>query len=248
MKRKSLALLAGILCHFSFLIAVGLMAYQFYFGFADPFFPASEGRGLVTNIFLILQFPIIHSLLLSQAGRRLLTKIVPLGIGGDLATTTFAFISSLQLIAVFLLWTPTGIILWEPHGVIRAVFGTLFICSWIFLGKAIFDTNLALHSGYLGWGAVVRGEKPYFPPPQCRGTTQYIRNPIYLAFALILISGPVWSLDHILFAGIWGLYCLIGPLFKEQRLRKWYGQTYQSYREKVPYMVPKIFRGREKTD
>jgi protein-S-isoprenylcysteine O-methyltransferase Ste14 len=248
MKRKSLALLAGILCHLSFLCAVGLMAYHFYFGFSDPFYPATDGQGLATNVFLILQFPIIHSLLLSESGRRALTKIVPFGIGGDLSTTTFAFISSLQLIAVFLLWTPTGIILWEPHGVIRAVLGVLFVFSWVFLGKAILDTNLALHSGYLGWGAVIRGEKPYFPPPQCRGTTKYIRNPIYLAFALILISGPVWSLDHVLFASLWGVYCLIGPLFKEQRFKKWYGQRFIAYQDKVPYMFPLIFGDRKKSE
>ena len=47
MKRKSLALLAGILCHLSFLVAVALMAYQFYFGFANPFFPAPEGRAKI---------------------------------------------------------------------------------------------------------------------------------------------------------------------------------------------------------
>lgn len=240
MREKVIAVAYGTVCHVAFLVAILLMAYDTYFGFTRALWPIGGEYGRWWNIALVLQFPVVHSVLLTTRGRRFMAWLAPAGIGDRLTTTTFAIISSLQLGSVFLLWTPTETVWFRPSGGVGVSMTLLFIGAWLLLGKAIWDASIALHTGFLGWNAVFRGDKPRFRPPPDRGTYRVIRQPIYLAFALILLTGPVWSPDHLFFLMVWGGYCVIGPLFKEKRLLLWYGERYRRYQSAVPYMLPRI--------
>ena len=64
----------------------------------------------IVNALLILQFPLLHSFLMHRRGRKYVAAVVPGSRGRTLAASTFATISALQLILVFLAWTPTGIV------------------------------------------------------------------------------------------------------------------------------------------
>jgi protein-S-isoprenylcysteine O-methyltransferase Ste14 len=242
MKQKLTAALLGTLCHTLFALAIVLMGYDVYYGFTRGLLPIGGEYGRYFNLLLIAQFPIAHSLLLTPRGRSFLAAIVPGGAGKDLVTTTFATVASIQLLFVFLLWTPTETIWFEPHGTGLVLWSILFAGAWGLLLKALYDTSLALHSGFLGWSAVVRGKKPSFRPPPTGGLYQYVRHPIYLSFALILFLGPVWSPDHLWFAAVWGAYCIFGPILKERRLASWYGETYKRALAGVPYMIPRFRR------
>jgi methanethiol S-methyltransferase len=238
LSRIVVAALFGGACHLAFTVAIAMMAYEIYYGFTRGIYPLGGPESRWLNFVLLLQFPLLHSFLLSKRGRRVLAVVSPLG--ADMSTTTFALLSSLQLIAIFGLWTPAPGVWFEPHGAVLAVWSFCFAAAWLFLAKAIIDSNLALHSGFLGWWAVVRGKKPRFAPPSDRGCLKLIRQPIYLAFALILFLGPIWSLDHFIFAAVWGSYCLIAPVMKERRIRQWHGDWYEDYQKRVPYMIPRL--------
>ena len=242
MKKKLYALFLGLSCHSLFALAVSAMAYQVYWGFSRGLLPIGGEIGRVANLFLLIQFPILHSALLSKSGRELLAKLAPYGLGADLATTTFALISSLQILAVFLFWTPSSSVWYVPQGSSWWVYSSLYACAWVFLIRAIHDASTSLHSGFLGWSAVVQGKKPVIGPLPTKGVYTVLRQPIYLAFALILFTGPVWTPDHALFSLVWGLYCFLGPLFKERRFARWYGDSFRDYQRKVPYMLPRPFR------
>lgn len=238
---RVVALTVGVACHLSFSGAIALMTYQVYFGFTREIYPIGGAAGRLWNLALLAQFPLLHSFLLTKRGRRRLISVFPTHLGERLATTTYALIASLQLMAIFALWTPTETVWFAPTGAARALGTVLYALAWLFLVKAIADTSLALHTGYLGWSAVMRGRPVVFPPPSERGTCRSIRQPIYLAFALILLCGPVWSPDHAALAGVWGLYCIFGPRLKERRLAEWYGEQYRRYQRAVPYMVPRLW-------
>jgi protein-S-isoprenylcysteine O-methyltransferase Ste14 len=222
-----------------------MMAYEIYFGFTRGICPLGTADNRWWNLVLLVQFPLLHSFFLSKKGQKILSRISPLG--SDMSTTTFALLSSLQLMAVFGLWTPASSVWFSPHGTVLVLWSVCFAAAWIFLAKAIVDSNLALHSGFLGWSAIVRDKKPNFAPPVERGCLKKIRQPIYLAFALILFLGPTWSFDHFVFASIWGTYCVVGPLLKERRIRERYASWYADYRKRVPYMLPRI-RSRDSAD
>lgn len=237
-RQRRLALLIGIACHSSFVLGIAAMMLNLYYGLTLGRGSLAGPGGIVANAFLLLQFAVIHSFLLGESGRKVLVRLVPLGLGRDLSTTTFALLSSLQLLLTFSAWSPIGPVWWEAQGTLRFAMTVIYAASWLFLLKAMADAGLAVQTGFLGWSAVVRGRPPQFKEFTAAGTFRYMRQPIYLAFALTLWTGPVWTVDHLMVALGWTLYCLAGPLLKERRYLTIYGARFERYRQLVPYWLP----------
>lgn len=242
--QRAVAALYGISCHLSFALGIAAMIYSLYFGLQPGRGPLTGGSALALDVVLLLQFPLLHSFLLGERGRGLLRRLAPLGLGRDLETTTYAWIASLQLLLTFLAWCPIGPVWWEAQGDARWLSSVAYASSWLLLMKAMSDSGLPVQSGFLGWSAVVRGHPPRFAPFRARGTFRYVRQPIYLAFALALWTSPTWTPDHLLVAGGWTFYCLAGPLLKERRYLRIHGEPFRRYRELVPYWLPAL-RGLE---
>jgi protein-S-isoprenylcysteine O-methyltransferase Ste14 len=240
MRNKIIAYTVGVTCHLAFVASIALMAYMIFEGLSKSFFPLGKYGGYV-NILLLLQFPLLHSFFLSPRGRRILEMPFPKAIAKDLFTTSFSLFSSLQLLCVFLFWTPTSNPWFIPHGALLYVWSGVYIAAWGLLIVALSEAGMAMHSGSLGWRAVARREKPQYPPLCKTGLHSSCRHPIYLAFALILITAPVWSFDHLMLAVVWVGYCLVGPLFKEQRQIKIFKSDYTGLRQSTPYIIPRLF-------
>lgn len=236
--RRLIALLYGITTHGLFVLAVGLMVVNLHQGMLRSVGQLRGGAAVLANALLLLQFPLLHSLLLSRRGRPLLARMAPAGLGGDLATTTFAALSATQLVLTFLLWSPSGVVWWQPSGVARVVSNVLYGASWLFLGKALHDAGLALQTGSLGWMAVLRGKRPVYPTFPTGGLFRRCRQPVYLGFAATLWTGPVWTPDHLVLALLWTLYCVVGPRWKERRYLRRHGEAFRDYQSRVPYMAP----------
>lgn len=237
-RRRAIAFSYGLVCHLCFALGVGLMAYGLFWGLSRSLCPVGGTVGRLFNLVLVLQFPLLHSFLLSESGRGWLRLLAPREYSADLQTTLFALVAALQLIAVFCFWTPTETIWFEPQGKVLLYWSTLFVASWLFLMRSLFDAGLELQSGYLGWSSLYRGKVPKYPGLPTTGVFRFCRQPIYLSFFLIIISAPVWTLDHAILAMIWGSYCFLGPIFKEARFLRWYGSAFREYQTKVPYWLP----------
>ena len=115
-RRIVLALAMGLVCHAVFVSAVLAMIAAMFFGLSECLGRMPWPWALVANLALILQFPLAHSLLLTGPGGRWLARLIPGPHGATLATTTYAIIASLQLLALFALWTPSGIVWWRAEG------------------------------------------------------------------------------------------------------------------------------------
>jgi hypothetical protein len=83
------------------------------------------------NAGLILQFPLAHSLFLTGPGGRLLARLIPGPHGVTLATMTYAIIASVQLMALFALWTPSGIVWWRAEGLAFWMLTGTYAASWL---------------------------------------------------------------------------------------------------------------------
>jgi len=236
--RKAIAWIYGLACHAAFAVAIASMILSLYTGMTSGFGRLHGWQAILANTVLALQFPVLHSLLLTPRGRKFLVRLAPMGLGRDLATTTYAIIASFQLMSVFLFWSPSGVVLWQAHGLLRGVFTAAFVVSWLLVAKTIHDAGFALQTGALGWRAVARGEKPHYPPFSQRGAFKYCRQPVYLAFSLTLWTGPVLTPERLFLALAWTAYCLLGPLFKEARYLKFSGASYRDYQSRVPYWLP----------
>ena len=153
--RRRLAILYGLGCHTLFVAAVLSAMVAMYHGMSQGYFVRwSRSGSLLWDALLLLQFPLLHSFLLSSRGNKWLLKLAPRALAGDLATTLFAMVASLQMMALYLLWSPFGPTLWEAQGGTKVLLSLVYLASWLFLAKAMSDSGLSTQTGFLGWSSV----------------------------------------------------------------------------------------------
>lgn len=244
--RIALALVFGATVHLVFASAVVAMIVAMYFGMSRSLGDVPGPFAVLVNAALILQFPLVHSLLLTGPGSKWLARAVPGPHGGTLTTTTYAIVASFQLLALFALWTPTGVIWWQAEGWMLIATTGAYAASWLLLLKASWDAGAEVQSGALGWMSLMRKTRPVFPDMPTGGLFSIVRQPIYVAFALTLWTVPVWTPDQLALAVTLTAYCLAAPKLKERRFEKRYGESFRAYRRRVPYAIP--MAKRDETD
>lgn len=93
-----------------------------------------------------------------------------------------------------------------------------------------------------------RGGTPSpFQPPQSlvvAGPYRYCRHPIYLAYVgYVLGPGIMLGLRSVFpVSAVWWLGLTIQALVEERRLRRRFGEEYESYRRATPFMIPRLWR------
>lgn len=242
-RRLAIALVYGLICHTVFALAVLSMIAAMFFGMSESLGRVPAPWHILANVALIAQFPLAHSVLLSQRGSRLLAWLAPAEHAGTLATTTYAIVASVQLLALFVLWTPSGIVWWRADGALLPVICFLYAASWLLLIKASYDAGAEVQSGALGWMSLAQNLRPIFPDMPTTGLFSVIRQPIYVAFALTLWTVPTWTPDQLFLAVSLTTYCLAAPKLKERRFERRYGDRFRKYKCRVPYAVPRINGG-----
>lgn len=238
--RVLLAVSYGIICHVTFALAVLAMIAAMFYGMSASFGTVAAPWSFAANALLILQFPLVHSFLLSRTGGRILAKLAPRETGATLATTSYAIIASAQLLALFALWTPSGIIWWQAEGAVFVIICSLYALSWALLIWASYDAGAEVQSGALGWMSLAQNRKPVFPPMPTRGLFSLVRQPIYVSFALTTWTVPVWTPDQLCLAIALTTYCLLAPRLKERRFTERYGTKFEAYKRAVPYAIPRF--------
>ena len=246
--RIALALIVGALCHMLFAAGVLAMIVAMFFGLSNSLGTVPWPMAAPANGALIVQFPLAHSLLLTGPGGRLLARLIPGPHGQTLATTTYAIIASVQLLALFALWTPSGIVWWRAEGILFWMVSAAYATSWLILLKASFDAGAEVQSGALGWMSLLARIRPVFPDMPSQGLFRLIRQPIYVAFALTLWTVPVWTPDQLVLAISFTAYCLMAPRLKERRFAARYGNRFDQYRADVPYMLPRLTATKDQPD
>lgn len=237
--RIALALGFGVVVHLLFAAAVLAMVLAMFFGMSESLGRVPWPHAALVNALLVVQFPVVHSFLLTGRGTRLLAAMVPGPHGRTLGTTTYAIIASVQLLALFALWTPSGIVWWRAEGAAFYAITAAYAASWLLLMKASWDAGAEVQSGALGWMSLMKNARPRFPDMPTGGLFRVIRQPIYVAFALTLWTVPVWTPDQLALAVALTAYCLMAPKLKERRFEARYGDRFRAYRRTVPYAVPR---------
>lgn len=247
MGRIALALGFGAACHAIFAAAVLAMILAMFHGMSASLGAVPWPWAALANAALVAQFPLAHSALLSRPGQRVLARLVPGPHGATLSSTTYAIVASLQLVALFALWTPSGIVWWRADGAAFWIICAAYAASWLLLAKASFDAGAEVQSGALGWMSLLARIRPVYPDLPTQGLFRIVRQPIYVAFALTLWTVPVWTPDQLALAIALTAYCLLAPRLKERRLAARHGDAFARYRARVPYALPRL-RRRSGTD
>ncbi len=229
----------GALCHSIFAIAVLAMIAAMYFGMSQSLGRVPQPWSHLANAGLLVQFPIVHSFLLTDLGRKVLIRLAPRAYAETLTTTTFAVIAAFQLAVLFVFWTPSGVIFWQAAGSALWLITAFYAATWLMLIKASYDAGPEVQSGALGWMSLAAKTRPIYPDMPVTGLFRIIRQPIYVSFALTLWAVPTWTPDQVFLATTLTIYCVIAPRLKERRFAARYGARFAVYRDTTPYMVPR---------
>ena len=100
-RRILVALLYGGVCHAIFAVAVIAMIVVMYTGMTASFGRVPAPVSWAANLFLVLQFPLGHSLLLSKRGRRIISLFAKNAHAATLQTTIFATLHQFNLACCF---------------------------------------------------------------------------------------------------------------------------------------------------
>lgn len=94
--RIILAICFGFLMHTIFAAAVLAMVVAMFFGMSKSLGAVPWPTAAFANATLLLQFPVTHSFLLSNSGKKWLSGLVPSPHSATLSTSTYAIIASLR--------------------------------------------------------------------------------------------------------------------------------------------------------
>ncbi len=93
---------------------------------------------------------------------------------------------------------------------------------------------------FVGWAS--EGQQEAAPALRQTGLLQYVRHPLYTGIILSLlgiwISQPTWSTSILVLAATF--YIRVGIHFEEQKLVDTFGDSYKTYRQRVPMLFPRF--------
>ena len=142
-----MALAYGVAGHLIFAASLVVMFLSLYRGLSLGWVHLHGATACLVNFLLLAQFAIGHSWLLSDRGRRFMSHLAPWGLGKPLASTLFATLASIQLLLLFVFWSPSEVLWSAPEGWMRITMTGLYLSSWLVLMKAMMDAGLEIPLG-----------------------------------------------------------------------------------------------------
>jgi protein-S-isoprenylcysteine O-methyltransferase Ste14 len=151
-------------------------------------------------------------------------------------------LSSLALIALFVLWEPIGGVIWTAsEGVAQNVVLGLYLFGWLLL---LYVTFLIDHFDLFGLAQVWRHLRGHsYRPPQFRTPSLYrlVRHPLYVGWFIIFWAAPVMTVAHLVFALMTTAYILVAIQLEERDLVTAFGSEYVAYRRRTPMILPRLW-------
>jgi protein-S-isoprenylcysteine O-methyltransferase Ste14 len=227
---------------YAFFLGVFLYAIGFVGGF---FVPRSLENGkavdplsaVLIDVVLLALFAVQHTVMARPAFKRWWTQFVP----PAAERSTFVLFASLLLALIMWQWRPVPGVVWEVtspigvailHGVYFLGWGIVLYATFLIDHFELFGLRQAVAYA-LGWGS----EPAQFTE---RSLYRVIRHPLMFGFLVAFWSAPVMSPGRLLFAGVITAWVLIAIRIEEGTLIEMHGEEYESYRRRVPALLPRL--------
>ena len=238
---RALILLYGVATYLFFL-AVFVYTIGFVGGFVVPKHiengvPGDTLSAVLVDVVLLALFAIQHNVMARPAFKRWWTRIIP----AVAERSTFVLCATALLALIVWQWRPLPGVVWEvesPIGV--AVLHGLYFLGW---GIVFYATFLIDHFELFG---VRQAVDHAFggPTEQARFTERslyrVVRHPLMLGFLIAFWAAPVMSPGRLLFAGVITAWVLLAIRIEESTLVETHGEVYESYRRRVPALLPRL--------
>lgn len=223
----------------SFLYTVGFLAN---FGVpksvdSDP--TSGPWIAALINLGVLGVFGLQHSIMARPAFKRWWTRIVPAPI--ERAVYVLASVAAVAL--VYWAWQPMAGMVWQvEHEAARGALWALYLGGY---GVIFVSTVLLNHFDLFGLrqAFIAAAGREYTDLPfQTPAFYKVVRHPLYVGWFMVFWFTPDMSVGHLLFAGVCSAYIFVALIFEERDLVAHFGDTYRSYREEVPALVPFVRR------
>ncbi|MBD2363590.1 isoprenylcysteine carboxylmethyltransferase family protein [Anabaena minutissima FACHB-250] len=190
---------------------------------------------LIINGGLLGLFGIQHSVMARQGFKQWWTKFI----NKAAERSTYVLLSSLALMFLFWQWQPMGGVIWNIQNQVgQLMFWLLFGIGWLILFLSTFLIN---HFDLFGLRQVylyLQGQEYTQLEFQTPWLYNYVRHPLYVGWLLIFWSTPNMTATHLVFALLTTIYILVAIQFEERDLINIHGETYATYRQRVPMLIP----------
>jgi methanethiol S-methyltransferase len=231
----------GIVSYLIF-FAVFLYGIGFIGGFATPTTLDGTARvplahALLADLGLLCAFAIQHSGMARPAFKKWWTRVVP----EAAERSTYVLLSSLALVALFVLWEPIGGVVWSAAaGAARNFIVGVYLFGWVLL---LYSTFLIDHFDLFGLKQVWRrlANKTYRAPVfRTPSLYKIVRHPLYIGWLTIFWAAPTMTAAHLLFAVVTTAYILVAIRWEEHDLESAFGEIYADYKSRTPMLVPRL--------
>lgn len=243
---RGLFVLFGVAAYFIF-----FATFLYLVGFVGnlPWLPLTIDRGpaapgivaAVTDLALIALFGVQHSVMARQSFKRGWTRIVP----QPIERSMYVLVTSVVLIAMFLLWRPIAHPIWTVANRLAAdALWAVFALGW---GVVLLSTFLLNHFELFGLQQVyfnMRSKAAAAPQLRQPLFYRFVRHPLYTGFLLAFWATPAMSAGHLLFAAGMTVYILIAIRYEERDLVAMFGSGYEQYQREVGMIAPGLGRKR----
>lgn len=227
----------------SFLYSLGFVGNYLVPKSIDVGGEASWSEAIVVDLLLLGIFAIQHSIMARPAFKRWSAKFFP----EASQRSTYVLLSSLIQLLLFWQWRPIPVQIWHVDGIAAWLLIGVYWLGWLIMLASTFMIDHFDLSGLRQAFSALRGTE--LPGLSFKTPLLYkvVRHPIMLGLLLAFWATPEMTAGHLLFAIMSTAYILVGVQFEERDLIAEFGVTYQSYRQRVPMLLPRIF-GRRRTE
>jgi protein-S-isoprenylcysteine O-methyltransferase Ste14 len=176
-------------------------------------------------------FGVAHSLFAAKRTKQTFSRVA----GSELRAYRLIYnLASLAMFGWVMTAYRTSPLLYAAHGIWRWVLyaAQLVVATVIF--RCIRQTGTG---DFLGISQL----RSASTPPRKLATSGWyarVRHPLYLYSTLFLVMNPVMTAQWLLLTIFSIAYFIVGGMFEERRLLKEFGDEYDRYRQRVPFMIP----------
>jgi protein-S-isoprenylcysteine O-methyltransferase Ste14 len=191
---------------------------------------------LVKDIVLVLAFGIPHSVMARKSFKNWITQVIP----QPIERSTYVLQAGLLLALLVWQWEPLGGNIWSIAAGTPSfyVMYVLFFLGWIILFISTFLINHFDLFGLRQTYFELTG-KTYRPLDfKIVAFYKYVRHPLYLGIIMGLWATPTMTVTHMIFAILLTSYVIIGIWLEEKDLIRDFGNSYHSYRQRTPMLIP----------
>jgi protein-S-isoprenylcysteine O-methyltransferase Ste14 len=237
----------GLLCYLFFLgifvYAVGFLGNFGVPNTIDGLPQVPLWQALAINTLLLGLFAVQHSVMARQGFKQWWTQYVP----KPIERSTYVLFTNIALALLFVAWQPMGGEIWHvQHPIGQVLLYGIFALGW---GLVLTATLLIHHFDLFGLRQVwlYLNGRDYSPLAfKTPNLYQQVRHPLYVGWLLAFWATPIMTSAHFFFALITTIYILMAIQWEEKDLVAMHGQAYADYQQRVPMLIPRLFKGSRK--